>query len=88
MQKLAAVDEARRVMQQGMEWSIWRWLIEKNRSGYQMVNSVQRLREMKAFMRMASAVALPWASIMEASAKPRALFASASAMPDRWCRHR
>lgn len=30
------------------------WLIEKNRSGYQMVNSVQRLREMKAFMRMAS----------------------------------
>ncbi len=30
------------------------WLIEKNRSGYQMVNSVQRLREMKAFMRMSS----------------------------------
>jgi len=27
------------------------WLIEKNQSGYKMVNSVQRLREMKAFMR-------------------------------------
>jgi MoaA/NifB/PqqE/SkfB family radical SAM enzyme len=34
------------------------WLIEKNRAGYQMVNSVQRLREMKAFMRMASATNL------------------------------
>lgn len=30
------------------------WLIEKNKAGYQMVNSVQRLREMKAFMRMSS----------------------------------
>jgi MoaA/NifB/PqqE/SkfB family radical SAM enzyme len=30
------------------------WLIEKNRSGYQMVNSISRLREMKAFVRMAS----------------------------------
>ena len=27
------------------------WLIEKNRAGYKMVNSVQRLKEMKAFMR-------------------------------------
>jgi MoaA/NifB/PqqE/SkfB family radical SAM enzyme len=27
------------------------WLIEKNRSGYKMVNSVQRLREMTEFMR-------------------------------------
>jgi MoaA/NifB/PqqE/SkfB family radical SAM enzyme len=27
------------------------WLIDKNYSGYKMVNSVQRLREMKAFMR-------------------------------------
>ncbi len=27
------------------------WLIEKNRSGYKMVNSVPRLQEMKAFMR-------------------------------------
>jgi MoaA/NifB/PqqE/SkfB family radical SAM enzyme len=27
------------------------WLIEKNRSGYKMVNSVRRLQEMKAFMR-------------------------------------
>ena len=34
------------------------WLIEKNRAGYQMVNSVQRLREMKAFMRMASGASL------------------------------
>jgi MoaA/NifB/PqqE/SkfB family radical SAM enzyme len=31
------------------------WIIEKNKSGYQMVNSVQRLQEMKAFVRMASA---------------------------------
>ena len=30
------------------------WIIEKNRTGYQMVNSVQRLREMKAFVRMSS----------------------------------
>jgi MoaA/NifB/PqqE/SkfB family radical SAM enzyme len=29
------------------------WLIEKNKAGYRMVNSVPRLREMKAFMRMA-----------------------------------
>ena len=34
------------------------WIIEKHRAGYQMVNSVQRLREMKAFMRMASGVDL------------------------------
>jgi len=34
------------------------WLIEKNQSGYQMVNSVPRLREMKAFMRMSSGVDL------------------------------
>jgi len=27
------------------------WIIEKNRSGYKMVNSIQRLNEMKAFMR-------------------------------------
>jgi len=27
------------------------WLIEKNRSGYKMVNSVKRLEDMKAFMR-------------------------------------
>jgi radical SAM protein with 4Fe4S-binding SPASM domain len=30
------------------------WLIEKNKAGYQMVNSVPRLQEMKAFIRMAS----------------------------------
>ncbi len=29
------------------------WLIEKNKAGYQMVNSVPRLEEMKAFIRMA-----------------------------------
>src|SRR6185369_4849328 len=34
------------------------WIIEKNRAGYQMVNSVQRLQEMKAFMRMSSGVDL------------------------------
>jgi MoaA/NifB/PqqE/SkfB family radical SAM enzyme len=34
------------------------WLIEKNRSGYQMVNSVPRLQEMKAFMRMSSGLDL------------------------------
>src|ERR1700745_1045963 len=27
------------------------WLIEKNRVGYQMVNSIQRLKEIKAFVR-------------------------------------
>lgn len=30
------------------------YLIEKNKAGYQMVNSVQRLQEIKAFIRMAS----------------------------------
>jgi MoaA/NifB/PqqE/SkfB family radical SAM enzyme len=30
------------------------WIVAKNKAGYQMVNSVQRLLEMKAFMRMAS----------------------------------
>jgi MoaA/NifB/PqqE/SkfB family radical SAM enzyme len=30
------------------------WIIEKNKSGYQMVNSVRRLQEMKTFMRMSS----------------------------------
>lgn len=34
------------------------WLIEQNRAGYQMVNSVPRLQEMKAFMRMASGLDL------------------------------
>jgi hypothetical protein len=31
MQKLIAVEEARRVLNIGKEWSIWRWLIEKKR---------------------------------------------------------
>ncbi len=30
------------------------WIIEKNNAGYQMVNSVKRLQEMKAFVRMGS----------------------------------
>ena len=34
------------------------WLIEKNKSGYQMVNSVRRLQEMKAFVRMSSGLDL------------------------------
>jgi MoaA/NifB/PqqE/SkfB family radical SAM enzyme len=34
------------------------WLIDRNRAGYQMVNSVRRLQEMKAFMRMSSGVDL------------------------------
>jgi MoaA/NifB/PqqE/SkfB family radical SAM enzyme len=34
------------------------WLIEKNRVGYQMVNSVRRLQEMKSFVRMGSGVDL------------------------------
>ncbi len=34
------------------------WLIEKNRAGYQMVNSVARLQEMKAFLRMSSGLDL------------------------------
>ena len=34
------------------------WLVEKNQAGYQMVNSVRRLQEMKAFIRMASGVDL------------------------------
>jgi MoaA/NifB/PqqE/SkfB family radical SAM enzyme len=32
------------------------WIIEKNKSGTQMVNSVKRLQEMKAFVRMSSGV--------------------------------
>ncbi len=34
------------------------WLIAKNKSGYQMVNSVRRLKEMKAFIRMSSGLDL------------------------------
>jgi MoaA/NifB/PqqE/SkfB family radical SAM enzyme len=34
------------------------WLIEKNKAGYQMVNSVQRLQETKAFIRMSSGLDL------------------------------
>ena len=34
------------------------WLIEKNQAGYQMVNSVRRLEEMKSFARMGSGVDL------------------------------
>jgi MoaA/NifB/PqqE/SkfB family radical SAM enzyme len=30
------------------------WIIEKNKAGYQMVNSVQRLQEIKSFIRMTS----------------------------------
>lgn len=34
------------------------WIIARNRAGYQMVNSVPRLQEMKAFMRMTSGLDL------------------------------
>jgi hypothetical protein len=34
------------------------WIIEKNKSGYQMVNSVRRLQEMKAFIRVSSGLDL------------------------------
>jgi MoaA/NifB/PqqE/SkfB family radical SAM enzyme len=34
------------------------WIIEKNKAGYQMVNSVQRLTEMKAFVRMSSGLGI------------------------------
>ena len=34
------------------------WIIEKNKAGYQMVNSVQRLEEMKTFVRMSSGLNL------------------------------
>ena len=34
------------------------WLIDRNKEGYQMVNSVRRLQEMKAFMRMSSGLDL------------------------------
>jgi MoaA/NifB/PqqE/SkfB family radical SAM enzyme len=35
------------------------WLIDRNKAGYQMVNSIPRLHEMKAFMRMAHSRDLP-----------------------------
>jgi hypothetical protein len=31
MRKLPAVDDARTVMTQGMEWGVWKWLTEKKR---------------------------------------------------------
>jgi MoaA/NifB/PqqE/SkfB family radical SAM enzyme len=34
------------------------WIIDRNKSGYSMVNSVQRLQEMKAFVRMGSGLDL------------------------------
>ena len=31
MRKLPAVEEARAIMTQGMEWGVWKWLLEKKR---------------------------------------------------------
>jgi hypothetical protein len=31
MKKLAAVEEARAIMKEGMEWGVWKWLTEKSR---------------------------------------------------------
>ena len=31
MRKLPAVEEARAIMAQGMEWGVWKWLMEKRR---------------------------------------------------------
>ncbi len=31
MRKLAAVEDARAIMTQGMEWGVWKWLLEKKR---------------------------------------------------------
>jgi hypothetical protein len=31
MRKLPAVEEARAVMTEGMDWGVWRWLLEKRR---------------------------------------------------------
>jgi len=31
MKKLPLVEEARAIMTEGMEWSVWRWLMEKKR---------------------------------------------------------
>ncbi len=31
MKKLPAVEEARAIMTQGMEWGVWKWLMEKKR---------------------------------------------------------
>ncbi|HXY15821.1 MAG TPA: hypothetical protein VEI26_15080 [Terriglobales bacterium] len=31
MRKLAAVEEARALMEEAMEWGLWRWLLEKRR---------------------------------------------------------
>jgi MoaA/NifB/PqqE/SkfB family radical SAM enzyme len=51
------------------------WLIEKNRSGYKMVNSTARLADMKKFMRRAAIVGLPgWPELDD---HPRRRFAGA-----------
>jgi|SRR5579862_1478024 len=31
MKKIAAVEDARQVMKQGIEWGVWKWLTEKKR---------------------------------------------------------
>ena len=31
MKKLPAVEEARAIMKEGMEWGVWKWLMEKKR---------------------------------------------------------
>jgi len=31
MKKLAAVEDARAIMTQGLEWGVWKWLMEKKR---------------------------------------------------------
>ncbi len=31
MRKLSAVDEAKAIMTQGLEWGVWKWMLEKKR---------------------------------------------------------
>ena len=37
MKKLPAVEEARAIMNEGMEWGVWKWLTEKLLAGLVLV---------------------------------------------------
>lgn len=48
MRKLPAVEEARAVMTAGMEWSVWKWLLEKKRVRAIADKAVEALNECEA----------------------------------------
>lgn len=53
MRKLPAVEDARVIMTQGMEWSIWKWLLEKRRVRGIADKAVEALNDCEAKVKAA-----------------------------------